>query len=432
MTTPSESVTNTPQSATQAPQSATHTPEPATHTPEPATQTPEPAAHTAESAPRVPSFDRNALRIERIETIGIRAPLAHRFSGSAYHMDNRCTIVTRLYTADGLVSEVYNGDTDAEQDLVVRIIHEELAPAVIGRSASDPEGAWQAMEPATNDILRDRALPLQGMACIDTAIWDVLAKALGQPLHRVWGSVADELPVIIIGGYYESDDALAARLGSYAERGFAGSKFKVGGRSPAQDAERVRVAREAAGPDFKIAVDANQGWSRAEAVDFGMRVRDLDIRWFEEPCRWTNDRRWMRDVRLQTGIPVAAGQSERTLAGLRDLVMDGAIDVSNFDASESGGPTIWRKAAGMCFAFGVEMAHHEEPHIGAHLLASVPHHTFVECFDEERDPLFWHLSDLPTGLTGQRTYRLPQGPGFGIELDWDFVRRYTVSQHSTG
>jgi D-galactarolactone cycloisomerase len=389
------------------------------------------SAPTAEPA-ATRSFDRKALRIERIETVAIRVPLAHRFSGSAYHMDNRCTIITRLQTADGLVSEVHNADTDAEQDLVVSIIHDELAPLVIGHSASDPEGAWRAMEPATNDILRDRALPLQAIACIDTAIWDVFGKALGQPIHRVWGSVADELPVIMIGGYYESDDALASRLAGYAERGFAGTKFKVGGRSPAEDAERVRVARESAGPDFVIAVDANQGWSRAEAVDFGMRVRDYGIRWFEEPCRWTNDRRWMRDVRLQTGIPVAAGQSERTLAGLRDLVMDGAIDVSNFDASESGGPTIWRKAAGMCGAFGVEMAHHEEPQIGAHLLASVPHHTFVEMFEEDRDPIFWNISDLPSGLTGERTYRLPTRPGFGLELDWDYVKRYTVSQRTSG
>jgi L-alanine-DL-glutamate epimerase-like enolase superfamily enzyme len=391
---------------------------------------------TTESAPTTAqaqhSFDRSALRIERIETIAVRAPLPHRFSGSAYHMDNRCTIVTRLHTADGLVSEVYNGDTDAEQDRIVRIIHEELAPAVIGRSASDPDGAWRAMEPSTNDILRDRGLALQAMACIDTAIWDVFGKALGQPMHRVWGSVADELPIIMIGGYYETDDALAARIAKYAARGFAGTKFKVGGKSPAEDAQRVRGAREAAGPDFAIAVDANQGWSRAEAVDFGMRVRELNIRWFEEPCRWTNDRRWMRDVRMQTGIPVAAGQSERTLAGLRDLVMEGAIDVSNFDASESGGPTIWRKAAGMCTAFGVEMAHHEEPHLGSHLLASVPHHTFVECFEEDRDPLWWNLHDLSSGITGKRTYRLPRDPGFGIELDWDYVNRYATSRQASG
>ena len=72
-------------------------------------------------------------------------------------MDNRCTIVTRLSTADGLTSEVYTGDTDAEQSLIVAIIHDELAGAVIGRSATDPEGAWRAMEPSTRSVARARS-----------------------------------------------------------------------------------------------------------------------------------------------------------------------------------------------------------------------------------------------------------------------------------
>jgi L-alanine-DL-glutamate epimerase-like enolase superfamily enzyme len=379
-------------------------------------------ATAGEPVPAAQGLDRGALRIERIETIALRAPLARRFSGSAYSMVNRTTIVTRLYTTDGLVSEVYNGDTDAEQPIVVGIIHDELAPRLLGRSATDPEGAWRAMEPSTNDILRDRGVALQAIACLDTAIWDVFGKAVGLPIHRLWGSVADSLPMSVIGGYYHLDrDQTREVVAGYAQR-FAGMKFKVGGRSPAEDAERVRAAREAAGPDFALMVDANQGWERAEAVEFGRRVADLDLRWFEEPCRWTNDRRWMRDVRLQTGIPVTAGQSEVTLGGLRDLVIEGAIDVSNFDASWSGGPTVWRKAAGLCAAFGIELGHHEEPQVASHLLASVPGHTFVECFDEERDPFFWNLSDLSEYLRHGRLH-LPERAGFGIVLDWDYIDR---------
>jgi L-alanine-DL-glutamate epimerase-like enolase superfamily enzyme len=159
-------------------------------------------------------------------------------------------------------------------------------------------------------------------------------------------------------------------------------------------------------------------------------VADLDIRWFEEPCRWTNDRRWMRDVRYQTGIPVCAGQSETTLRGIRDLIVDGALDVSNFDASWAGGPTVWRKAAGLAAAFGIQLGHHEEPQVASHLLASVPDHTFVECFDEERDPFFWRLTDMSSRIAGG-TYTLPERPGFGIELDLDYVARHTVDRRTT-
>jgi L-alanine-DL-glutamate epimerase-like enolase superfamily enzyme len=136
-------------------------------------------------------------------------------------------------------------------------------------------------------------------------------------------------------------------------------------------------------------------------------------------------------VRYQTGIPVCAGQSELTLGGLRDLVVEGAIDVSNFDASWAGGPTVWRKAAGVCAAFGVQMGHHEEPQVSSHLLASVPDATFVECFDEERDPFFWHLSDISTRIREGKLH-LSERPGFGIQLDWDYVREHTVARRVTG
>ena len=378
-----------------------------------------------------PGLGAGALTIERVETLALRAPLDRRYQGSAYSMDSRCTIVTRLSTADGLVSEVYSGDTDAEQALIVGIIHDELAPRVIGRSAADPEGAWRAMEPATNDILRDRGLALQAIACVDTAIWDLFGRALELPLHRVWGSVTDSLPISVIGGYYHlGGDDLRATMASYVAGGFGGVKFKVGGLSPAEDAARVRAARDAVGPETALMVDANQGYDRTQAVEFGRLVADLGVRWFEEPCRWTNDRRWMRDVRYQTGIPVCAGQSETTLHGIRDLIAEGSIDVSNFDASWAGGPTVWRKAAGLAAAFGVELGHHEEPQVSSHLLASVPDHTFVECFDEERDPFFWRLSDMSTRIRDGR-YRLPERPGFGIELDWAYVDAHTVDRRVT-
>jgi D-galactarolactone cycloisomerase len=386
---------------------------------------------TAAGVAAAVSLDAGSLRIERIETIAMRAPLARRFVGSAYSMDNRCTIIVRLTTADGVVSETYSGDTDDEQALVLGIIHDELAPAILGCSARDPEGLWRAMEPATNNILRDRGLALQAIAALDTAVWDTLGRAIGQPLYRLWGAVTDTLPISVIGGYYHLDHAqTAALIRSYVDAGFAGVKFKVGGRTPEEDAARVAVAREAAGPGFAIMVDANQGYSLRDAVDFGRRVADLDIRWFEEPVRWTNDRRWMRDVRYETGIPVTAGQSEVTLRGLRDLVEDGAIDVSNFDASWAGGPTIWRKAAGLCAAYGVQLGHHEEPQVAAHLLASVPDHTFVECFDEERDPFFWKLTDMSTRIKDGR-YALASGPGFGIALDWDYANAHTVDTRVT-
>jgi len=364
------------------------------------------------------------LTIERVEAIGVRVPLARRFSGSHYSMTNRCTIITRVYTAGGVVGEAFNGDTDAEQATILGILTDEITPNVVGRSALRVEECWEAMLPSTYDILRDRSLALQAMACVDTAIWDAVGKAVGLPLYQLWGGYRDELTAICIGGYYSDDEADVARqIERYRELGFGGCKFKIGGRSPEEDAHRVRLARRAAGDDFVLMVDANQGYTRAEAVRFARLAGKVNLRWFEEPCQWLNDRLSMRDVRLITGIPVAAGQSESTRAGLRDLVADGAVDACNADASWIGGPTEWRRIAAIASAYEVQMAHHEEPQVSAHLLASIPHGTYVETFDPDRDPVFWNLIANRTPFDGG-SYRVPTGPGLGLELDWDYVERF--------
>jgi D-galactarolactone cycloisomerase len=366
------------------------------------------------------------LRIRSIETVGLRVPLARVFRGSKYQMDKRCTIITRVLTEDGIVGEAYNGDEDEAQASIRHIIHQELAPALVGRDVFDVEGCWEAMLPSTFDILRERKLATQAIACVDSAIWDAMGKALGMPLFRLWGGYRDALPIIAIGGYYDrTSQELAAEMQYYQQLGLAGCKFKVGGASPEEDAKRFRVAREAAGSSFVLMADANQGYTLREAVQFCHLIEGLNIRWFEEPCRWTNDRRAMRDVRSLTGVPVAAGQSELSLSGARDLMVDGAIDVCNFDASWAGGPTQWRRAAALASAFDIEMGHHEEPQIAAHLLAAVPHGTYVECFHPERDPLFWNLiANGPVIRDG--LYRVPSGPGFGIELDAAYVAGHTV------
>ncbi len=208
----------------------------------------------------------------------------------------------------------------------------------------------------------------------------------------------------------------------------AGCKVKVGGLSAEADTARVAACRDGVGPDWIIAVDANRGWPVGEAVKFARLVERYDIRWFEEPCHWYDDAFGMAEVRQRTTIPINAGQSEITSHGVRRLIAAGAVDIVNFDASEAGGITEWRRAAGMCRVHGIEMAHHEEPQIAVHMLAAVPHGTYVECFpDPERDPLWAaFIKNRPPIKNG--IIEIPKAPGFGLELDWDMVEKYRLDR----
>jgi L-alanine-DL-glutamate epimerase-like enolase superfamily enzyme len=336
-------------------------------------------------------------------------------------------VITRVHIEERVVGEAYAGDEDAGLAAIVRIVHDEIEPQLIGQDAFAVERCWELARPATYDILRDRRLGLVACAGVDTAIWDAIGKRLGQPLWRLWGGYRDRMQMISIGGYYgPGDDAIRDEIEELRALGVAGLKFKVGGRTPEEDAARFRVAREAAGPGFVLAADANQAWTPTEAIRFARLVSDCNLAWLEEPCRWANDRRAMRDVRYSAGVPVCAGQSEYSAAGCRDLMAEGAIDICNFDASWSGGPTEWRRAAAVALTYDVAMGHHEEPQVAAHLLASVPHGRYVECFHPDRDPIWWNLvTNRPRLSDGW--FDLPANPGLGWELDPDYVDRYRVS-----
>ena len=181
------------------------------------------------------------------------------------------------------------------------------------------------------------------------------------------------------------------------------------------DAARLARARRHAGDDFLFVVDANQGYTVAEALEFlaAVRAEGIAIRWFEEPTRWHADFRGLRDVRLRGNVDVAAGQSEISRVGMREMMAAGAIDVCNYDASWGGGPTEWRRIAALAAAFDVQLGHHEEAQIAAHLLASQPHATYVEAFAPARDPIFWGMIENRPALVDGA---LPAARGTGPRL----------------
>src|SRR3989454_442967 len=369
------------------------------------------------------------MRIHAIDAIALDIPLKKDFGGSTYHVLKRSTVITRMRTDEGLVSEVYNGDNRAHGREIVRTIHEDLAPRVRGRSIFESERIWEEMF-ALSHAQRDRKTLLEAIACVDCAIWDLVGKAVGKCACELLGGYRSELPIISIGGYYmegKTHADIGREMEAYRLAGMAGGKFKVGGLTPQEDARRVEAARRAAGPDFVLAVDANRGWTAPDAIRFAHLVEPLDIRWFEEPCHWYDDGAMMARVRRATWIPVTAGQSEITSHAIRRLIDAGAVDLVNYDASEGGGVTDWRRAAALCHAAGVHMAHHEEPQIAQHLLAGVPHSTFVECFaDPERDPMWQAIwANRPPIRNG--IMAVSRDPGFGIVLDETLVRRYRIS-----
>ncbi len=367
-----------------------------------------------------------SVRIVDLTTTAIRVPLARRFAGSNYSMTHRSTIIVRITCGNGVVGEAYAGDEDATLAEIEGVIHNELKPKLIGEELFAVERLWDSCRAATFDILRDRRIGLVATAGVDTAVWDAVGKSLSQPLWRLWGGFRDRVPTSVIGGYYGSELSIEEEVERLLDWGVAGMKFKVGGETPSEDAARLARARAVAGDDLVLMADANQGWTVPDAVEFARRAADDDLYWFEEPCRWDIDRTAMRDVRTLASVSVCAGQTEFSAGGCRELMASGAIDFCNFDSSWSGGPTEWRRVAAMSLAYGVQMAHHEEPQVALHLLAGIPNGTFVEMFWPERDPIWHNLVANPPQLV-DGSYVLSERPGLGWQLDEDYIAAHQIA-----
>jgi len=378
------------------------------------------------------------MKIKHIEAIPLVRSLEQVFEGGTYRITSRNTIVTRVELDNGVIGETFGGDEEEYQLDVCRVVNQEFRPLLVGGDVRDVEAHWQRMWDTKIDLgnrsihmldLAKHCAKTQAIAAADIALWDALGKSLRQPVYKLMGGCRERVPVIAIGGYVMKGKSIAdleSEVQHYIDGGIHGMKLKVGRKSVEEDIERATRVRKLAGPKFHLCTDANQAWTVEEALQFARGARDLNLAWLEEPVRWYDQIEGNARVRT-AGIPVNLGQGEICRYGCRDLILRGAVDILNVDATIAAGVTEWRRIAGMAAGFGVNMAHHEEPQVALHLLAAVSNGLCVEIFPNyNRDPMWF---DLPVQqpLIKDGFMHLPAGDGFGIPLRADTIAKYRVA-----
>ena len=370
------------------------------------------------------------MKITRIETIPVQVPInpqrAIRGGGGAHTVSP--FLLLKVHTDEGLIglgevscTPIWSGE---DQVTAAHIIADFIAPVLLGQDPTEVERltARIAKAVAGNPFTK---------AGLEMALWDLLGKAAGLPVYRLLGGpVRDFVPTKFSVSGLEPDRA--AEIAAWAVgRGFRTMKVKVG-VEPEADVARVRAVRDAIGPDVRLGVDANGGWTPRAAIRTIRRLEEFGIYFAEQPVP-ALDVTWLADVRAHVNVPVMADESVYTLQDAMAVARAGAADVLSVYVGKGGGIGPARKVAAVAEAAGLTCTVGSNLEMGIasaamiHLAMATPG-IGAEEFPCDILSVFFYENDLlaeplPIAAGSARAH---EKPGLGVELDEAMVARYRV------
>ena len=306
----------------------------------------------------------------------------------------------------------------------LRTAVDELGALLIGEDPLRIEPLIKKVRTAAGDSCGSGIFTL-AQSAIDLALWDIKGKALEQPLWKLLGGMRDRVPTYASGslrrGLTDKQAETAARR--LVDKGFVEMKTQMalpGNPTPAEEVRRVRVVRDAIGPDIKLMCDINQRWRVEQAIDIGKRAEDVGLFWLEDVTSY-DDYAGIARVNAALSTPIAGGEYVWGIVPFRHMIEARSVDYVMIDLCRVGGVTQWLKVAGMAEAFNLPVVSHVIPEFHAQLIAAIPNGLTVEYMP-------WMLKlfqETPKLEKGHLV--MPTTPGLGLRFDAAQVAKYRVS-----
>ena len=377
--------------------------------------------------------------IKKVTCHVVSAPVERPFTSSrGWLYKTRGSCIVEIETADGIVGW---GECYGPSAVAKAYIETQFAPRIIGRDAFDVEVIWEDLYNRIKDY-GGRGMATSALSGIDIALWDIIGKSCGKPIHKlIGGAYRTEVTAYATGLYFIDMDRLVEEAveeaNEFVGNGFVAIKMKIGLGSPKLDIDRVAAVRKAIGDGVRLMVDANHCFTVPQAIRIGRELEKLNVEWFEEPIS-PEDVDGYVEVTRSLDMAVAGGENEFTRWGFRDLVVLKAMDIIQPDVCAAGGISECRKIATLASAHGVECIPHAwGSAIGLaatlHFLAALPDQPpsfrpmpplleLEQCENPFRDL----LSVEPIVQQGGKV-QIPTGAGLGIEINRSVLDRYRVA-----
>lgn len=351
-------------------------------------------------------------------------------------------VIARVETDRGLVGHGLAG-APGMAIATREFINQQLAPTVIGMDPRRHEKVWAYVLEKFNR----RALGgvwSMAVSAFDLALWDLKGKQHGVSVSEFLGGRFEAVPSYVTFGvpeYGREQLVQAARMmveqghktlkmvvavpRKSADTGPSGaSRARVMWEQAEEDAERVRLVREAIGPSIGLMLDANCLFTLAEAKHLVALVEPYNIKWIEEPIR-RNDALAMAELRQHTSIPIAAGQNIGSVWNHRELIVNRAVDIPQPNVCHVGGLTEALRVANLAQAFNLDIGHGGRwPYHNVHLHGAVPNGGFIEFHLAAWETMNVLFENVPTNKDGY--VPVPDQPGFGFEPRKEALDEYRV------
>lgn len=359
------------------------------------------------------------MKIERIETRTYGVPIG-RPADDAGHgvMDTLELVTVKVRTSEGLSGEGYAYTIGRGARAIKALIDHDLIPLLVGKSAEATENRFREMWWGVHWVGRG-GLAAFAIAAIDIALWDLRAKAAGQPLYRFLG--AERRPIPGYGSGVDlslGTDDLIREVEAFLAEGFRAIKVKVGRQEFRDDLERISAVREAVGNDVELMVDANMRWSVGEAIRRGEALSQFDLAWLEEPLI-PEDIAGHRQVRSSLGVPIATGENLHSSYEFQRYLEAEALDIAQPDVVTVGGIGEWLRVARLAEARNIPVSTHYAEEIHVHLLAAVSNGGYCERHMYRLDPYLQEPLSVREGH-----FVLPERPGHGMRFVHEALAPY--------
>ncbi len=311
---------------------------------------------------------------------------------------------------------------------------------VIGSDPFNVEDLWLRMY--RNDFWRGGDIALTVMSGIELACWDIIGKALGQPVYRLLGGKCREKVLAYANAWYTAErkpEQFGRRAKVVLEKGYKALKVDPFGpgslEMPREEKTRavdlVAAIRDSVGPDVDIFIEMHGRFSAATAIEIARLLEPSRPGWIEEPCP-PEDIPSLKKVADRVNIPVATGERYYTRYGFREVLESGAPDIIQADMLHTGGFLEMKKIAAMADVRSMVMAPHNSngpvcTTASVHFGFCTTNFKIQECFDDFSEP--WVLEavrGVPRPVNGY--FLPPERPGWGIELNDDAIREHPMNE----